>query len=380
MSSVIALGQRYGLAIAVGALVLFAGVFLLNGRDELVEAIRLIGTVSPLWIVVLAGLQATVISIAAMTYRIMLARQGYRVGFLSLAEVHLRRILVGAVTPLGGPASLYVFVRSLRAHNVPDSDGLITASMRSVAGAVGFLVLLAPTLLLQSHSTTILTASTVLVLGLVVLVAGSTMLLRAAEIPPTLRQWLPGKALRFILTARENRISALDFTIPVISGLLSHVTSATMAYVGLYAVGYEPAIGTALIGYVIGKLFFMMAPVFQGIGIVEFGVALALQQAGVPPAIAVGGALLYRVGDLWIPLSWAFAIQLARAPLPAWLRRRRAGTVPAQRRRHRELPSRTWAAASQIFRMGQLVVSLAVAFVSGATVRLISGSGLALLS
>jgi hypothetical protein len=130
--------------------------------------------------------------------------------------------------------------------------------------------------------------------------------------------------MTFVRTAKAHRMTPGDFVLPTMFAFLSHVATAFMLFAGLQAVGYPATISTVLIGYVVGKLFFMMAPVFQGIGIVEIGMALALQQAGVPSAVAVSGALLYRVGDLWLPLSWGFMVHLVRVPVLQHLREAKA--------------------------------------------------------
>ena len=340
--------------IAIIFLAVFATFFFLNSRNEIVEAVNLIARISPVWILALAGLQAAVLSLAGMSYSVLLRRQGYRIGLVKLIEIHLRRVVIGAVTPLGGPASVYVLVRSLRAHRVSDSDALILASIRGVVGVLAFLLFLIPALLLQAPSTLVLAAASGLALVLLSVLVLMTAVLRQKDVPRFVRAWSPQPVQTFIDTAKAHQLNAGDFVLPTLIAFLSHATTASMLFVGLNAIGYSAEAGTVLIGYVIGKLFFMMAPVFQGIGIVEIGMALALQQAGVPGAVAVGGALLYRIGDLWLPLFLGVGIQLVRSPvhqraqhhlrtLVAWINPRitaaARGTAPSERQM-RHLASR----------------------------------------
>lgn len=315
ISSVATFIRRYGVIIAVTMLAAFGLFFVLSGRGEIAEAIGLIATINPIWIGILALLQMIILLIAGWTYQVVLRRQGYRIGLLRLLEIHFQRIVIGAVTPVGGPASIYVLVRSLRANNVKDSDSLLLASIRGIAGVLAFLVFLIPVLLLQPPTTmvTIATAGLFLTLGVTLWI--SVLVLRQQELPGFVYRWAPRRILAFVETAKTHRIRMLDFAAPTVLAFVSHILTASMLYAGLQAVGYAAEISTVLIGYVVGKLFFMMAPVFQGIGFVEIGMAIALQQAGVPAAFAVGGALLYRVGDLWLPLSWGFLLQLIRMPV-----------------------------------------------------------------
>jgi uncharacterized protein (TIRG00374 family) len=311
--------RNYGVFIAAVLLVSFGLFFLITARDEIVDAIRLIASINPAWILALALLQIFVLLIAGWSYQVILRRQGYSVGLFRLIEIHLRRIVIGVVTPVGGPASVYVLVRSLRSHNVSDSDSLLLASIRMIGGVIAFLLFLIPALLLQPPSALVLIASAGLIAILVAALWCSVIVLRDQDVPQLVQRWAPQAILRFIETAKTHRMTAADFLMSSILGFLSHITSVVMLWVGLQAIGYAPSISVVVIGYVVGKLFFMMAPVFQGIGIVELGMVIALQQAGVPVAVAVGAALLYRIGDLWLPLLWGFIVQLVRMPMRAYL-------------------------------------------------------------
>jgi putative heme transporter len=316
----IANARRYSVFIAVSMLLIFGTVFIIGGRGEIAEAFRLIGAISPAWFLLLALIQAVVLLIAAWTYQVVLRRQGHRIGLMRLLEIHLQRVVIGAVTPVGGPASIYVLVRSLRTHRVSDSDSLIVASIKGITGVLAFLIFLVPALLLQPPNALVTAATVGLIVVLGATLLASVLVLRQREAPAFVQRWAPESVLTFIKTAQTHQMTAVDFAVPTALSFASHALTALMLLVGLHAVGYPATVGTALIGYVVGKLFFMMAPVFQGIGIVEIGMALALQQAGAPSAVAVSGALLFRIGDLWLPLSWGFIVQLIRMPLMQHLR------------------------------------------------------------
>ncbi len=312
--------RRYGVLGAVSLMITFGLFFVINGRDEIADALGLIASINPAWILVLGLLQAFVLLVGAWTYQVVLRRQGHELGVLRLIEIHLQRVIIGVVTPVGGPASIYVLVRALRRHNVSDSDSLILASIRSITGVIAFLLFLVPALLLQPPGTVVLIAAVGLLVVLAMSLWAISFLLRSGDVPAFVREWIPARVMTFITTARAHRMTPADFVMPTVLSFLSHIATAMMLFAGLQAVGYQASFSVVVIGYVVGKLFFMMAPVFQGIGIVEIGMFVALQQAGVPSAVAVSSALLYRVGDLWLPLSWGFIVQLIRAPLLQHLR------------------------------------------------------------
>lgn len=307
--------RRYGAFFAVALLILFAGIFLLSGRDELADVAQLLESVSLHWIVLLALLQVVILAIAGLTFKAILHRQGYRIGLLRLVQIQLQRVLVGTVTPVGGPASVYVLVRSLDRQGVPGSDSLIAASIRGISSVIAFALLLIPSFLFQTHSAMVTSAAVAMTVILIVLLVFIAVLLRQSEVPAVVQRHAPDAVLRFIDTAKSHQITAVDFVMPVLLGVATHLVTTVLLYVGLHAVGYQAPVGTVLIGYLIGNLFFMMAPVFQGVGVVELGTVLALRQAGVPTEPAMGAVLLYRVGDIWMPLSWAMVVEFVRTRL-----------------------------------------------------------------
>jgi uncharacterized protein (TIRG00374 family) len=371
--------RRYGVVLVVAFLAVFAAVFLVSGRGELAEAGGLLGAVSPVWLLVLAALQMIVLSAAALTYQFMLRRLGYSLRWSHLVGIQLKRIVVATITPLGGPPSLYVFVRSLRQQGVPASDALITATARTIMGLVAFLLILVPALVLQKPSGVIFVAAILLLAALVVLLGLSVYLLRGSELPSDFENRAPKFFVEFIGTARAHRLTAVDFVLPLMFGITSHVATAAMLFTGLQAVGYQASVSTVMIGYVVGKLFFMMAPMFQGVGVVELGMAIALQQAGVPAGAAIGAALLYRVGDLWLPLFCGIIMQIARMQLLRGFAASVSGHMVRLSRLSTEIPARAPVVARPLSTLGHGALGTEAILVAGIGVWVNLGSPLAAL-
>jgi uncharacterized protein (TIRG00374 family) len=312
---ILAVVRRYGIAIGVAALVAFGALFVLQGRSEFGEIAQALGAVEPVWVGLIAALHLVALGIAAVTYRVVLRRLGYSLDAPALAEIHLKRFLVGTIAPVGGPPSLYVFLRSLGQRGVSTGDALVTLSMRGVTGYTSFLLLLIPAFLLQRPSGLILAAASVLFALLIGAFAVIGILLRPAVGPTRLEARAPRPVRSFLAQTREHRLGFADFVLPFQLGLLSHLVNAAMLYVGLRAVGYEASIAVVLIGYAVGNLFLMLSPAFQGVGLVELTMVIALQQAGVPATAAIAATLLFRFGDLWLPLMIGAVLQVVRSSL-----------------------------------------------------------------
>jgi uncharacterized membrane protein YbhN (UPF0104 family) len=76
----------------------------------------------------------------------------------------------------------------------------------------------------------------------------------------------------------------------------------------LHAVGYTPALGTLLLGYIVGYLANLI-PIPGGIGVLEGGLAGTLILYGAPPAQTAAGVLIYHAIAFWLPSLgglWAY--------------------------------------------------------------------------
>lgn len=253
--------------------------------------------------------ELTILALVALTYRSLLSNLGHYVRFKALVVVHLQRVVIGTISPIGGPSSILVFIHSMRQRNVRAADALLAISIKSVMGNIAFLVLLIPILFVQKPSTALILSS----IGLIALVVVTCVLLVLAlgrsRPPRILVDRLPRRGLRMLAQIRQHHISIRSLAQPFVYLLTTKIGGALILLLALRAVGNQSGLHVALIAYFVGMVFLMVAPVFQGIGFVEVGMALALQRLGVPPAAAIGATLLTRVAELWLPLCAGLIVQ-----------------------------------------------------------------------
>jgi uncharacterized protein (TIRG00374 family) len=257
----------------------------------------------PGWLIGLVGVEIVILLLVARTYRLLLDRLGHHLRLLPLMRVHLQRVVVGTVTPVGGPSSMLVFVHSLRRKNVGAADALLAVSIKSVIGNVAFLSLLIPVLFVQEPSTLLIMSTFGLVLLVAVMVGALAIGLSKRKPPAWLISRLPRKALKFLAQVRSHHIDARSLIEPFTCMFATKLGGAVMLFFALQAVGQNPDVTVPLIAYVVGMVFFLVAPVFQGIGVVEVSMAVALERLGIPASAAVAATLLCRVGELWLPLT-----------------------------------------------------------------------------
>jgi uncharacterized membrane protein YbhN (UPF0104 family) len=290
-------------------LLAFTLYFGMNQKGEIFRIRDTVVRADGVWIAALVGLEIVILGLVAGTYRSLLSRLGHNVNLDTLVGVHLKRVVVGTVTPVGGPSSMAIFVHALRNRGVRPADALLAVSIKSVIGNTAFLLLLLPVLFVQKPSMLLIAGTVGLMVIVGVMVFALALLLRTAKPPAWLIARMPRTGLKFIAQVRRHDIQLTSLTWPFAYMMATKLAGVLMLFFALRAVGHHPDIQVPLMAYVVGMVFLMVAPVFQGIGFVEVSMAVALQKLGVPAPAAIGATLLCRAGELWLPLMAGIAFQ-----------------------------------------------------------------------
>ena len=287
-----------------------AALFLLRKRDEVEQIGGLLAGANLLWIAAIVAIQLTALAISGVTYLPILRRLGHHISWGRMVDIHLQRHVASTLSPIPGPASLYVMVRGLKRDAVETEDAIFAAMLRSVTGTAGFVMLLIPTFLLRDPS-----GPAAIGAGALAIIFGSFLLsMRLVLNGETTPDWVPERAQPGVDRVRRHGVRPRDMAIPTLVAFSGHVITVFSLYAALRAVGQEPTLAMALFGYATGMLFAMVAPVFHGLGFVEVSMAIALEGMGVPAPAAIGATLLFRMGDLWLLLFLGLAHQGLRRP------------------------------------------------------------------
>lgn len=304
--------RRYGTPLWTALLLLCAAAFFIQARADFARAIEIITTSSPLWIGLIVAAQVAGLAVTARTYQMVLRQCRKQVRLSRLIDLQLERKVVGTLVPAGGPASVYVFVRGVGRHGVCGEDALLTVGLRSVLGYVSFMSLLLPAVLLARPEGVFLAGAATLV-GTFALLIGILLLLARYPRPAHwLAGRLPARAREMLARVRGHQIRLRALFSPYLLALAGQFANVVTLAAALYALGYSPSLVSVLAGYTVGTAVLTLAPVFQGIGVVEVSMAVTLQQFGAPAEVAIGATLLYRGATVWLPLLIGLAVQAAR--------------------------------------------------------------------
>jgi uncharacterized protein (TIRG00374 family) len=316
--------KRYGTAIWLAAILVLAIYVGTRQQDELAKTWDLMIGADPLWIATILVLEILCFVLISAVYGLVLRQFGHEVSLALMVSLHLQRAVINGLTPMGGASSVVVFVHRLRQRGVPPADSLLAAFIKSVSGHVAFLLILLPALFLE-RPTLLMVVSAICVIVLVgVMLTILSLVMRRHRLPKALISRIPRKGLRVLAQLRSHTLSPRAFVLPMILLVAFKFAGVMTLWLSLGAVGWEGGLVVPLTAYVVGVIFLVMAPIFQGIGIVDVGIALALERLGVPASIAISSTLISRILGLWLPVAIGILTQFAEA----YLARRRAERNP----------------------------------------------------
>ncbi len=282
------------------------GFFVVSKRHELGDIGYILGSADRRWIIAAGVVELVILFLMTRTYQVILATLGQKVPLHSITTSYLKGLAVGTVVPFGGPAAMIVFIRSLTQSGVPANDAVFASTLASLSGFASFLVVLVVvifSLFLAGELPAIVVGSTAVLAIVFLLAAGAVVIpLRWKRIPGWVTRYLPGWAVRFLVEAHDHHIHVRDLRRPFLYSLGVDFCGGIMLYTALLSVGQGTEVLAAFAAYQVEMLFNVITPLFQGIGIADLSIAVALHELGVNVATAAAATLVYRLWDLWVPL------------------------------------------------------------------------------
>jgi uncharacterized protein (TIRG00374 family) len=296
-------------------LAVLIAVYITLHWQELHEIDTVIGRTQPRWIFSAGFLELLILFLTARTYQSILIRLGHQVPAYVILSAYLRGLSAAAVIPFGGPVSVIIFTRALAKRDVPMNDAVYTSALMSLSGFASFLVLMLPLLLLL-YLTHNLPALFVIATLALVAVFGSllgilALALKWGRAPAWIAHRVPAYVGAFIRQARGHQLRPRDMVTPLLLSICVDLCGAMMLYTALVSVGKRSGILPAFAAYQVEMFFNVVTPLFQGFGITDLSIAVALNNLGIAVSTAATATIVYRFWDLWVPLLAGATLHLA---------------------------------------------------------------------
>ncbi len=284
------------------ALAAFAIVFLMGSLnfDSIIEAIK---DANPWWILAAFLLGTTTWFAAAIP---LVAFSPVKLSMLRATTVQVAASIVSLVAPAGiGPAAMNL--RFLQKQKLKLPVAVATVTMVQVSQVITSVVLLV--VLAATTGTAVnlpLPSMTVVVVAAAVLAVASATL-----VIPKVRTWIISQVRDNWKQIQPQLLWLIghpkDLGIAFLGNLLMNVGFVGAFAASLMAFDFKLSLLTITITYLLANSVGAAIPSPGGMGTVEAALAAALQVAGVPTAIAVSVAVLFRLVTFYgrIPFGWA---------------------------------------------------------------------------
>lgn len=290
-------------SVAILALVAF---FVWHQRAELTQAIRELRLADWHWLALTVASSLLMHGFVTQALSSVILQIGHRIPLIRALMTHAEREMIAAVMPMGGAASYITLVSRFGPYGVTHNDAALAVMLYSVIGHLSFIAVAIPAIVLlivQHNATGPILIGAVAFLVVAVLIGLLVIaLLRGKQFPDMLERRLPGSVQEFRETAKTTRIPARSLLLPMAFSLVADLLGVVSMWAALHAVRTDAALVTALVAYTVGTMLQLVAPVFQGLGVVEVSVIYVLQRLGVPAPQAIGATILYRFVDVWLPV------------------------------------------------------------------------------
>lgn len=299
------------LFVALGAL------FLWRNQGELHHAIVALRTANIWWIWVVLGTALAMHAVFAMSQTSVFTPLGHPIPIPVSLRTYAERQTITAITPFGAASSLVLTTRQYAEYGVTSNQAMLGFALSSVIGYGTFvLFVLVPALIwlvLRGTASAIEIIAAGILLAMVAVFAGLLIhFLRGGRLPDAIERRIPTRATELLDESRASGVRPGQMAVPLLLALLGDLLGILCVYFSLRAVGSHASIGVAAVGYAVGTLFVLVTPIFQGLGVVELSMTVILQQLGVPASLALGATLIYRLGEVWLPVTLGAAVQAGK--------------------------------------------------------------------
>ncbi|HEY4787020.1 MAG TPA: lysylphosphatidylglycerol synthase domain-containing protein, partial [Bacteroidales bacterium] len=292
--------------VVLGLLMLFLCIFFI--RNEHLEVSRIKETLSnarPVYVILGILITALYILLQAVMYVESFACVKKKVTLLSVLILFLKRNLVSVFLPAGGVSSLAFFTREIEKQNVHKSQIYFASYIYGICGMFSVILVAVPALLYLLFKNTLTSTEIYAFLALVALVAKVIVLgyslVKKGKVYKLARKFLPSLAL-LVDELESSEFSIKHFILTNLASLVIEFVGIAHLYIAMLALGLQPSLELAVIGYILMVILLVVSPVLRGIGPIEVSMTYLFVQYGFSMEIAASVTLMFRFFEFWLPL------------------------------------------------------------------------------
>lgn len=279
--------------------------FINNEHTQLTEVKRVLLDAN--WKYILAGIILSVVYIIlqGLMYVASFTAIGHRIPLVTAVVLFLKRNLISIFLPAGGISSLAFFTGEIEKKGITKSQIHFASTIYGFVGILSVIVVAIPIFIYSLIAGGLGSGEWIAFFAVLVLIAALYFIYSSILKKGIFYRWLV-KSFAFFevfsVDIRNNRISKKQFLITVFYSVLIEFAGIAHLYIAMLALGYNPSLFAAFLGYVISVIFLIVSPFLRGLGAIEVSMTLILTRLGYSGIEAIAVTLLYRFFEFWLPL------------------------------------------------------------------------------
>jgi phosphatidylglycerol lysyltransferase len=309
--------QKIILQIAFGLIFVALGIYFI--KHELGELTGVRGTLAhakPVWLLWGLLLLLAFVIVQGFMYQQSFKTINEKIRLSTGINLYLKRNLVSVFLPAGVLTNMLFFNESVeRNDGVSKTQIYYASTIFSICSILSGIVIGLPALawlVLKQRASGQMILGVLLVIFLLGVLAISVIsFLRKGRVYHFLEKRSPD----FVQVLNEMSQQAFNrkkFWLVVGLSFLIEIIGISHLYIAVKALGGDPTLAMAAIGYAIVLLLLMSSPFLRGIGAVEAALTYALTLFGLSAVMALSVAILFRVFEFWAVLVLGMLAMVAK--------------------------------------------------------------------
>ena len=279
--------------------------FLRHERAELADVRHALTHASWQWVLAGMGITLAYIILQGQMYVFAFASAHKQVSLFDSTVLFIKRNLVSVFLPAGGISSLVFFTGPVERKGIKRSQIHFASTIYGFTGILTVVLVALPVFSYSLVDGTVGSGEFFALGTLVLLVAAMVLLYRALLRNSALYRLvirLVPSAEVFLNDIRDSTIDRKKILFTILVSLLIECTGIAHLYIAMEALGMEPRLYAAMLGYIISVIFLVISPFLRGLGAIEVSMTYVLVRLGFGNVEAISITLLYRFFEFWMPL------------------------------------------------------------------------------
>ena len=286
-------------------MVMIAIYFFRQNRGELQTLGTSLRSANSLYISIGVAFTAVYILLQSLMYVYSFSAVKGSIRLLSAIELFLKRNVLSVFLPAGGISSLAYLPKNIKRDQVHKHQVHQASAIYGFIGIFSVFIVAIPVILYMALHNSAVPGITVVLVTMIIVMAAAVMLVNAIRSKGRVYQWIiktSPKAESFINELFSFDLNMMEFWKATLASVFIEVTGIIHLYVGMLAIGVDPSLTAAIVGYIVATTFLIISPFMRGLGAVEVSLTLILQKYGYTTLQALEIMLLFRLFEFWLPL------------------------------------------------------------------------------